>query len=433
MDAWSSCSESFGQPMAPRFRPPDHNIEPVADRGDIARMGTLIVGASIAGVRTAQALRMLGYADDVTLIGEEPHAPYDKPPLSKEMLGQECVRVPLLSDDELAALSLDLRLGVRATAVEPARRVVRTEAGETFGYDHLVIATGVKARVLPGVEHLTGVYTVRTSEDAVALHEALDTARQLVVVGAGFIGSEVAAAARRRGLSVDIVEPQAIPMSHLFGPEVGAQLARLHEINGVTVHAGVGVAGFDGRAVVSGVRLTDGRTLPADLVVVGIGAIPATDWLISSGLPIANGIDCDEGLRVLGAEGIYAAGDIARWPCAFADEPIRIEHWTNANEHGAIVAASIMGVEAPRTQPPYVWSDQYGHRVQVVGLPRGGRLARMTGSVDDGTLIALFADAQRKCVAALVLDDARALMRCRRAVATRAVVDEGDLGVAVGP
>src|SRR5688572_2908671 len=296
---------------------------------------------------------MMGYADAITMLGEEPHVPYDKPPLSKEMLDDEGAPVPLLTEADLAGLGLDLRLGTRATGLDTARRQVRTEAGEVLDYGDLVIATGVNARELPGSTQLEGVHTLRTHDDATAVRAAMAAARHLVVIGGGFIGSEVAAAARRRGLKVEIVEPQQIPMAHLFGPEVAVELAQLHELNGVVVHAGVGVAELLGGDRVTGVRLTDGRTLDTDLVVVGIGAVPATDWLAGSGLPTEDGVLCDEQLRVVGAEHVFAAGDVARWPCSFADSPVRIEHWTNANEHGALVAATIVGQEAPRAQPPY--------------------------------------------------------------------------------
>jgi NADPH-dependent 2,4-dienoyl-CoA reductase/sulfur reductase-like enzyme len=392
-------------------------------------VGTLIVGTSVAAVRTAQALRMMGYADTITLLGEEPHLPYDKPPLSKEMLDKGGAPVPLLTEAEAADLSLELRLGMRAAGLDSTRRQVRAEDGEVLDYGDLVIATGVTPRVLPGASALPGVHTLRTHDDAVAVRTAMGVARRLVVIGAGFIGSEVAAAARRRGLSVEIVEPQQIPMAHLFGPEVAVELAQLHELNGVVVHAGVGVAALVGDAHVKGVLLTDGRTLDADLVVVGIGAVPATDWLVGSGLPLEDGVLCDEQLRVVGVEHVFAAGDVARWPSSFAESPVRIEHWTNANEHGALVAASIMGLEAPRAQPPYVWSDQYGHRIQIAGIPRAGQPAVVAGSVAEGTLVALFADGERRTIGAVVLDDARAFMRCRRAVGARTPVDQVDLGL----
>nr|WP_241728969.1 FAD-dependent oxidoreductase [Nocardioides zeae] len=389
----------------------------------------MIVGASVAGIRTAQALRMVGHRDAITLIGEELHQPYDKPPLSKECLAEPGEPVPLLSNDDLVALDVELRLGVRATSLDAERRVVRTSTGESFDYDRLVIATGVTPRSLPGAQHLAGVHTVRTYDDAAAVRASLAAGRRVVVVGGGFIGAEVASAARAQGLPVDLVEPQDVPMTHLFGVEVATEISRLHELNGTVVHAGVGVAGLEGDGGVTGVRLTDGRRLDADLVVVGIGAAPATDWLLGSGLPVDDGVLCDEQLRVIGFPDVYAAGDVARWPMPFGERPVRVEHWTNANEHAALVAATITGGAPPRPQPPYVWSDQYGRRIQIVGTPRAGRAARLVGSVTEAAFVAIFADDDGRTVGALVLDDARTLMRCRKAVAARTPVCELQLGV----
>ena len=394
-------------------------------------MGTLIVGASVAGVRTAQALRMRGYADSITLLGEERHAPYDKPPISKEMLALEAAApVPLLSADQLAELDVDLRLGATAVALDLSARTVETSDGESFAFDDLVIATGVTPRTLPGSKDVGGVHTLRTAEDAKVVRAGLMIAGDVVVIGAGFIGAEFAAAARSYGVRVSVVEPQPVPMAHVLGEEVGAELTRLHVLNGVTMCTGVGVDSLVGDDFVQGVKLTDGRTLRADLVVVGIGAEPATAWLGTSGLALDNGVVCDEGLRVIGAERVYAAGDVARWPSPHAEGSVRIEHWTNANEHGALVAASIMGTEAPPPPPPYVWSDQYGHRIQIVGRPSTGSLARAFGSVDSLPYVAIYTQPGGRVVGALVVDDPRMFMKCRKAVAAGALLDDLDLGFA---
>jgi NADPH-dependent 2,4-dienoyl-CoA reductase/sulfur reductase-like enzyme len=391
----------------------------------------LIIGASVAGIRTAQALRMQGCIDAITIVGDEPHAPYDKPPLSKEMLlpdGPDSP-VPLLSNDELEALDVELRLGTRAVSLDPSSRTVTTDDGTSLGYDELVIATGVTPRTLPGADKLTGIHTLRTADDAVALRAALARAAHVVVIGAGFIGAEFAAAARAHGREVTIIEPQPVPLTHVLGTTVGAEVARLHAINGVTLHTGVEFSHFVGEERVLGVALTDGRVLPADLVVIGIGATPATQWLETSGLPIANGVQCDASLRVLGAEHVHAAGDVAHWTHGFYGADLRIEHWTNANEHAGIVAADILGTAAPRSQVPYVWSDQYGHRIQIVGRPAAGILALSHGTVDSG-LVAVYADEAGTVVAALVVDDPRLLMRCRKAVTKRSAVADLDLGLA---
>lgn len=386
----------------------------------------VIVGASVAGIRTAQALRMRGFDGSITLIGEEPHHPYDKPPLSKEHLAAEAVEVPvLLSTEELDALDVTLHLGVRATGVDPEGRVVHTTDGDR-GYDHLVIATGVSPRTLPGSE-LAGVSTVRTLDDARFLRARLGSKPRVVVVGAGFIGAEFAAAAHSHGCAVTLIETQQTPMGHLLGDRVGSRLAALHSQHGVEVRTGVRFDRFLGQDHVEGVALADGDVLPADLVVVGIGANPATEWLSGSGLPVGNGVECDPDLRVSGHPEIFAAGDVARWRHAHYDTPIRIEHWTNANEHAAMVAAAITGTSPDRAQVPYVWSDQYGHRIQIVGLPSRGTLAHMTGHGPED-LVAVYTDETGTVVGAVVVDDPRAFMKLRKAVTKRSSVSE--LGLA---
>jgi NADPH-dependent 2,4-dienoyl-CoA reductase/sulfur reductase-like enzyme len=406
---------------------------PLSYGSNTVGVSTLIVGASVAGVRTAQALRREGYDDAITVVGEEPHHPYDKPPLSKEMLapGGGAAPVPLLSAGELVALRVSLRLGTRAVALDPSRRVVVTDAGDEVAFGELVIATGVKPVTLPGADSLGGVYTVRTADDGLALNAELEHASRVVVIGAGFIGAEFASAARARGAEVSVVEAQDTPMAHILGPEVGGMLARLHELHGVAVHSGVRFSRFDAcEGRVTGVALSDGRVLSADLVVVGIGARPATQWLESSGLPIRDGVECDANLMVMGRPGIYAAGDVARWQHALYGTGVRIEHWTNANEHAAIVAASILGKPAPPVQVPYVWSDQYGRRIQITGRPAMGEVKAMRGDIAQGPLAAVYADRAGTVVGAIVVDDPRTLMKCRKAIAKRLDIRETDIGLA---
>jgi len=379
-------------------------------------MTVVIVGASVAGIRTAQALRMQGYDGPLTVIGEEVHLPYDKPPLSKEVLTGETPG-GLISEEQLAGLSADIRLGVRATSLDPQARMVHTSDGGSVAYTTLVIATGLTPRMLPGIQPPAGVYTMRTADDALALREALRAQAKVVVIGAGFIGAELASAARGHGCSVAIVEPQPTPMAHLLGAEVGAALAQLHTDNGVALHTGVTFDRFEttpaGR--VEAVRLGNGERLPADIVVVGIGAVPATTWLESSGLPLSDGVECDEQLRVLGFPDIFAAGDVARWPHALYGHSLRIEHWSSANEHAGIVAAALLNKPAPAPQVPYVWSDQYGHRIQIVGRPATGELVSLTGSAEDH-LVATYADGAGAVVGAVVVDDPRAMLQLRKAI-----------------
>ncbi len=379
-------------------------------------MSVVIVGASVAGIRTAQSLRMQGYDGELTIVGEEVHLPYDKPPLSKEFLSGE-VPGALITEDQLAALGADLRLGMRATALDPEARVVQTSDGGSITYTTLVIATGMTPRMLPGVQPPAGVHTIRTVDDAAALREALLARATAVVIGAGFIGAEFASAARRHDCAVSIVEVQRTPMAHLLGDEVGAALAQLHSLHGVALHTAVGFDRFettDDRRV-SAVVLADGQRLPADVVVVGIGATPATEWLESSGLPLADGVECDDQLRVRGYPDIFAAGDVARWPHALYGHSLRIEHWSNANEHAAVVAAAVLGKPGPAPQVPYVWSDQYGHRIQIIGRPGLGELTSMTGTAEDH-LTAIYADGEGAVVGAVVVDDPRKMLQFRKAI-----------------
>lgn len=397
----------------------------------MSAMGILIVGASIAGVRTAQSLRKSGFTAPITIVGAEPYLPYDKPPLSKHMILRETdgLPVPLLGAGELDALGVDLRLGLRAVALDPVARVVVTDTGEELGFEILVIATGVTPRTLPGAAGLTGVHTMRTVEDAAAVRAALPAARHVVTIGAGFIGAEFASAARTYGADVTVVESQPVPLTHLLGAEVGGLLGGLHEAGGVTLLTGTQVEGFEGTGRVTGVTLSGGRTLPADLVVIGIGTSPATDWLTTSGLPVGDGIACDERLRVRGFDDIYAAGDVARWPHPMYGTEMRIEHWTNANEHAEIVAAAVTGAPAPRAHPPYIWSDQYGHRIQIVGRPGLGQAVQVRPATGDNQVAAVYADRDGTVVAAVVVDDPRLLMKLRRAVAARTPIDALDAPV----
>ncbi|GGS20569.1 pyridine nucleotide-disulfide oxidoreductase [Streptomyces humidus] len=387
-------------------------------------MTVLIIGASVAGARTAQALRKRGFQERITLLGEERHQPYDKPALSKEVLAKDFPGEPpvLLSKQQADELGVDLMLGVRAESLDPIRRCVVTDRGERLPFERLVIATGLTPRTLPGTRELAGVHTLRTVDDALALRAELDRGPRVVVIGAGFIGAEFASAARARGLDVCVVEAQPTPMAHLFGDHVGRMFAGMHTVNGARVEAGVGFSSFahDGRGQVTGVVLGDGRTLPADLVVVGIGARPAIDWLESSGLDLGDGVSCDANLRVtgVGVPRIHAVGDVARRYHPLYGKCLRIEHWTNAGEHAEIVAADILGQQVPRPQVPYVWSDQYGRRIQIAGRPGEGRLSALRGDVEDGELTAVYADEAGKAVGAVVVDDPRGFMSCRKAISS---------------
>lgn len=377
----------------------------------------LIVGFSVAGVQVAQELRQAGYAGAITAVGEERYPPYDRPPVSKEMLapGGTGEPVPLLPEDRLAALEVDLRLGVRATGLDPRRRVLATDGGEV-GYDVLVVATGSLPRTLPSVAGLARVHTIRTAEDARSVRADLASGGRLLVVGGGFIGAEVAAAGVAHGLDVTVVEAEPEPLALAVGDRVGASLRRLHEAHGVRVLTGSLVQRLHGEDRVAGAELGDGTRLDADIAVIGIGARPATDWLAGSGLPVADGIECDAALRVNDFPGIYAAGDVARRPHPLYPDPIRIEHWTNAGEHARVVAADIMGTRAPAATVPYVWSDQYGHHIQMLGRPSTGVAVVVTGEAGDGDLVAAYEGSGGRLVGAVIVDNPRLMLKCRKAI-----------------
>ena len=378
-------------------------------------MSFLIVGASVAGTRTAIALRQRGFAGHIVLLESEEHWPYDKPPLSKDLLAEgPDPDVPRLLTPELAAeFALDVRLGVRATALDPARRVVVTHTGDEFSYEQLVIATGAHARSLP-IPAVPGVHTLRTLDDATALREALASRPRVAVVGAGFIGAEFASAARGRGLDVTLIEALEIPMSQVLGDEVGREISSIHALGGAQLVAGARVERFRGSEHVEGVVLADGSEVPADLVVVGVGAAPNTQWLAGSGLPIDGGVHCGDLFEVEGFPSIFAIGDLALHRHPLLGVRARIEHWTSAGEQADAVAAIVTGAEPPAAQLPYVWSDQYGSRIQIVGRPSLGELAHREGSIAEGRFRAVYTDADHKPIAQVSVNDARAVAAFRK-------------------
>lgn len=388
------------------------------------RVGVVIVGASLAGLRTAEALRARGYNESVTLLGAEPQLPYDRPPLSKEFLSQEnSAGVPLLrAADAYDELGIDVRVGATATGLDPARRRIRMSDGDEVGYDKLVIATGANARTLPLGAGLDGFRTLRTVADADLLRADLDRRPRVVVLGAGFIGAEVAAAARKRDLDVEMIEVLPAPMSRALGTRVGRLLGRMHTDNGVRVRCGVTAARAFGSGRVEAVELSDGARLDADVVVLGLGVTPATDWLQGSGLDIVDGVSCDSSLRAVGRPDIYAVGDVARWTHPHFDESLRVEHWTNANEHADVVASSIVGEHKVAGGVPYVWSDQYDQKIQIVGRPRAG---------DDITVLedpcgrhgAVY-EREGRVVGMLTIDSPRKMLKGRRAISAGSSASE---------
>ncbi|MGR3868678.1 NAD(P)/FAD-dependent oxidoreductase [Streptomyces graminifolii] len=337
------------------------------DTGAVAHV--LVVGASASGLTTVEALRRKGYPNRITVLGAEPHAPYDRPPLSKQILSGawEPGRAALRTEEMLSALDTEFVLGDPAVGLDAATRTVRTESGRELSADAIVIATGVRPRVLPGQGGLTGVHVLRSLDDALALRTDLLAGSRLVVVGEGVLGSEIAATARTLGLDVTLTGPLTGPLALQVGPLVSGLLAELHTERGVQLRLGNGVVGLSGaQGRVTGVELSTGEVLPADVVVVAIGATPATEWLADSGLELDNGVVCDS--RCEAAPGIYAVGDVARWHHERLGRLIRLENRTNATEQAMAVAGAILGDDRAYEPVPYFWTDQFDAKLQVHGF-----------------------------------------------------------------
>jgi 3-phenylpropionate/trans-cinnamate dioxygenase ferredoxin reductase subunit len=377
----------------------------------------VIVGGSLAGLRGAEALRRLGYDGRLILVGEETHRPYDRPPLSKEVLRgeREVDAIGLSRPERFDALDLDLRLGQRATSLDVAGNAVVLESGVRVGFDGCLIATGARPRPLPGAPDLKGIHVLRTLEQCLAIRAELDASPRVVVIGAGFIGSEVASSCRRLGLDVTVLEALPLPLARALVPEVGECVAQAHRDHGVDLRCGVSVAAIEGSERVERVRLGDGSAIDADLVVVGIGVVPNTEWLASSGLAIDDGILCDASCAA--APHIVAAGDVARWPNPRFGESMRIEHWTNAAEQGEAAAERLLAgpsAAQPFAPVPFVWSDQHDLKIQIAGrMGPDDEMHVVQGSLAERRFVAIFRRGQR-LVGALGFNQVRGLLPYRR-------------------
>ena len=354
----------------------------------VGNNGIVIIGGGLAAARTAEQLRKAEYDGPVVIVSDEVHLPYDRPPLSKDVLhdhhkGHEDIALKpaeFYTDNDIT-----LRLGSAAQSVDTTAKTVTLADGTELSYDELVIATGLVPKRIPSIPDLTGIWVLRSLDEALALREHAASARRAVIIGAGFIGCETAASLRKLGVDVVLVEPQPAPLASVLGEQVGQLVARLHRAEGVDVRTGTGVAGVRGdNGHVSAVELSDGTVLDADLVVIGIGSRPATDWLAGSGVDLAEsdrGVLCDEVGRTT-APHVWALGDIASWRDTTGHQ-VRVEHWSNVAEQARVMVPSMLGVEPPEVVVvPYFWSDQYDVKIQCLGEPEADDIVHLVS--DDG-------------------------------------------------
>ncbi|WP_158861661.1 NAD(P)/FAD-dependent oxidoreductase [Leifsonia sp. AG29] len=389
--------------------------------------GLVIVGASLAGLRAAQAARRERFEGDIALIGDEAHLPYDRPPLSKAYLAADGQPDFYATAEELRDLGITLRLSTRVDRLDAEAREVVLSTGERVPFDTLIVATGATPRRLPGVPKLPGVVTLRTLDDALELREMLHDGVDVVIIGAGFIGSEIASSAHEKGATVTILEAAPVPLVRAVGEVVGAALSSLHDRNGVRLVRSARITEIAGVDRVREVVLADGERIPADLVVVGIGAAPATGWLASSGIelnPDDGGVVCDEYLES-SIPGVYAAGDVAHWPNRLMDTTMRLENWTSAADQGARAGINAVAPEkrAAFETVPYFWSDWYGSRIQFVGSAVAESVNFASGDPERDRFIALYRTGDR-LVGAAALNEQRKVMKLRRVIQLRGTVED---------
>jgi NADPH-dependent 2,4-dienoyl-CoA reductase/sulfur reductase-like enzyme len=384
--------------------------------------GLVVVGASLAGLRAVQAARRCGYDGPIVLLGAEQHLPYDRPPLSKEFLTEDSEPVYYLTERELRNdLMVDLRLGQAATGLDTDARTV-IAGSVRIPYRRLIIATGARPRRLRQAPDLPGIRTLRTLDDAREIRQAIQPESHLVIVGGGFIGAEIASSARARAATVTIAEVAPVPLVRAVGEDVGQALSGLHGRNGTRLVCGVQVEDVLGTRRVEGVRLSTGEVIRADLVIIGIGVAPATEWLAGSRIalsPADGAVLCDEYLRT-SAPDVYAAGDVAHWPNGALDCAMRLENWTNASDQGTQAAINALFPERARAHEtvPYFWSDWYGNRIQFVGTAIAQSVSFASGGPDEGKFVALYRTGER-LVGAATLNEPRKVMKLRRLIASR--------------
>jgi NADPH-dependent 2,4-dienoyl-CoA reductase/sulfur reductase-like enzyme len=343
--------------------------------------GIVIVGGGLAAARTAEQLRRSEYSGPVTIVSDEDHLPYDRPPLSKEVLRAETDDVTLKPAEFYDEHDITMLLGKAARTVDTDAKTVTLANGSSIDYDELIIATGLVPRRIASFPDLPGIHVLRSFDESLKLRSEAGSARNAVVVGAGFIGCEVAASLRGRGVDVVLVEPQPAPLASVLGEQIGSLVARLHRAEGVDVRCGIGVTEVLGTEKVEKVRLSDDAELDADLVVVGIGSHPATEWLEGTGIAVDNGVVCDAVGRA-SAPHVWAIGDVASWRHT-AGHQVRVEHWSNVADQARAMVPAMLGQDAPAAVTvPYFWSDQYDIKIQCLGEPEATDIVHVVE--DDG-------------------------------------------------
>lgn len=382
----------------------------------------VIVGAGLAAVRAAEELRQSGYDGELLVVGDETHLPYDRPPLSKDVVRGENDDTTLRPREFFDEQRIDLRLGSAATGLDRAARRLRLADGSEIAYGELIVATGLTPRRIPGLPDLAGVHVLRSIDDSRALRADLGEGKRALVVGAGFIGCELAASMRGRGMDVVLVEPQPAPLASVLGEQVGALVGRMHTEAGVDVRAGVGLVSLTGDGHVSGAVLSDGTELDVDVVAVGIGSVPVTGWLEGSGIELDNGVVCDATGRT-GDPHVWAIGDVAAWHHDEGGHK-RVEHWSNAGDQAKILAGALTGTGDPNapTQVPYFWSDQYDLKIQALGTVSATDDVHVVK--DDGRKFVVYYSRGGALTAVVGAGSAGAVMKMRAKIAAGAPIRE---------
>ncbi len=391
-------------------------------RGGASRRILVVVGASLAGGRAVETLREEGFDGRVVLVGAEPDRPYERPPLSKEVLRSQAHPETVYLRDEswYDENDVELRLGTTATSLTPGELTL--DDGHTVGFDACLIATGGRVRTLdvPGAE-LGGVRYLRTIREASELAGELAGHPRVVVVGAGFIGAEVAASARTLGCEVTMLEILDVPLARVLGDDLGRLYAQLHRDHGVDLRLGEGVDRFEGAGRVSSVVGTSGTTYAADVVVIGVGIVPNVELAAEAGLECANGVLVDERCRT-SSEAVFAAGDVANRPDAFSGERIRVEHFQNAQNQGPAAARSMLGRDEPFQEVPWFWSDQYDVNLQMLGHPSADAERIVRGDLGSRDFVALYVRGDW-LIAAVAMNRGKDISAARRLIERRVAVE----------